>query len=163
MVSRKRDGTESKSSSGSTSKASKNKYNFDAEKEKMAKLKPPPPPVVPANVFVPMLHSSESVIMDDILIYDDDGIDRKEFETKCFCLYTTWPDKHGRVFLVPCKKWLVQCRLLYVRTMDKSLFTVTRNKRIISHPCVQVDRDKCQGRQWSRTNVQVCDTVCDKK
>ena len=32
--------------------------------------------------------------------------------------YTTWPDTHGRVFLV-----LVQCTLLYTRTLDNSLFT----------------------------------------
>ena len=29
---------------------------------------------------------------------------------------TVSPVKHGRVFLVPCKKWLVQCKILYTRT-----------------------------------------------
>ena len=28
---------------------------------------------------------------------------------------TTQPVKHGRVFMVPCKKWLFQCMLLYTR------------------------------------------------
>ena len=31
--------------------------------------------------------------------------------------------QHGLVFLVPCKMWLVHCRLLYTRTLEKSLFT----------------------------------------
>ena len=34
---------------------------------------------------------------------------------------TTRPDK--RVFLVPCKTWLVQLTILYRSTLDKSLFT----------------------------------------
>ena len=38
-------------------------------------------------------------------------------------LPTVWPVKQGRVFLVPCKKGLVQCTLLYKCTLDKSLFT----------------------------------------
>ena len=38
-------------------------------------------------------------------------------------LYTTWPDKHGRVVLVPCKKWLVQYMLLYTCSLDESLFS----------------------------------------
>ena len=36
---------------------------------------------------------------------------------------TGWPDKHGRVDLVSCKKWLVQCTILYTLTLDKSSFT----------------------------------------
>ena len=31
--------------------------------------------------------------------------------------------KHGRVYLVPCEKLLVQCTLVQWRTLDKSLFT----------------------------------------
>ena len=31
-------------------------------------------------------------------------------------LLTGLPVKYGRVFLVPCKKWLVQCMLLYICT-----------------------------------------------
>ena len=33
-----------------------------------------------------------------------------------------WPVIHGRVFLEPCKKLLVQCTLLYTHTPRKSLF-----------------------------------------
>ena len=39
------------------------------------------------------------------------------------CLFTGWPVKLGRVFLVPCKKWLVQYTLVQKHTLDKSLFT----------------------------------------
>ena len=31
--------------------------------------------------------------------------------------YTTWPDKHGRIFPVPFEKWLVQCTLKYTRSL----------------------------------------------
>ena len=50
--------------------------------------------------------------------------------------YTTRPDKHGRVFLAPCKKCLGQCTLLYTRTLEKSLLQGTRNRRscITGHP-----------------------------
>ena len=34
-------------------------------------------------------------------------------ETIYQCTYTGWPVKHRRVFLEPCKKWLVQFKLLY--------------------------------------------------
>ena len=37
--------------------------------------------------------------------------------------YTGWPVKHGRIYLVPCKKWLVQCTLLYTCTLDSLLLT----------------------------------------
>ena len=36
---------------------------------------------------------------------------------------TTWPDKHGGVFMVPGKKWLVQCMWLHTCTIHKSIFT----------------------------------------
>ena len=44
----------------------------------------------------------------------------------CIHYPTGWPVKHGRVFLVPCKKWLVQCTLLHTCTLDKSLLKGTR-------------------------------------
>ena len=37
--------------------------------------------------------------------------------------HITWPDKHGRAFMVPCKKWFVQCRLPYTSTMDNGHVT----------------------------------------
>ena len=50
----------------------------------------------------------------------------RQLEIFYYILYTTRPDKHGRVFLVPCKKWLIQCTLQCTRTLYKSLFTNTR-------------------------------------
>ena len=42
---------------------------------------------------------------------------------KKIILDTARPEKHARVsFLVPCIKWLVQCTLLYNRTLDKTIF-----------------------------------------
>ena len=38
-------------------------------------------------------------------------------------LCTGWPVNKGRVFLVPWKKWLVQCTHVQWRTLDKSLYT----------------------------------------
>ena len=35
--------------------------------------------------------------------------------------YTIRPDKHDRVFLVPCEKWLFQCTILYMFTLKKSI------------------------------------------
>ena len=50
-------------------------------------------------------------------------------------------DLHGRVFLVPCKKCLVQCGLLYSVqctcvhwTLDKSLFTKNTRPCLTCHP-----------------------------
>ena len=43
---------------------------------------------------------------------------------------TTRPDKHDRVFLASCRKWLVQCTLLYTRTLKK--LQCTRN----TSPCI---------------------------
>ena len=34
-------------------------------------------------------------------------------------LDTRWPDKHGRGVQTTCKKWLVQCTPLFMRTLDK--------------------------------------------
>ena len=54
-----------------------------------------------------------------------------------YLLYTGWPVKHGRVFLIPCKKLLVQCTLLNMCTLDKSLILQgTRKTRtcLIGHP-----------------------------
>ena len=39
------------------------------------------------------------------------------------------PVNHGRVFLVPSKKWLVQCTLLYMCTLDKSLLSRYQKKK----------------------------------
>ena len=39
------------------------------------------------------------------------------------------PIIHGLVFLVPCKKWLVQCTLVQKRTLDKSLYTTYQKTR----------------------------------
>ena len=36
---------------------------------------------------------------------------------------TEWPVKHGRVFLVHWKKWLVQCTRLQWHTLDKTRYT----------------------------------------
>ena len=44
---------------------------------------------------------------------------------------TGWPVIHGRVFLVLCTKWLVQCTLLYKCTLENQ---GTRNTR----PCLSV-------------------------
>ena len=49
----------------------------------------------------------------------------------------TRPDKHGHVFLAPCKKRLVQCTLLHTRTLDKSLF-VTFQKHMAMY-CITSD------------------------
>ena len=69
--------------------------------------------------------------------------------SKNICLYacdrvvphTTRPDKHGRVFLVPCIKWLVQWTSLHTCTKEKSLFFQgTRNTRprLTGHPEGQI-------------------------
>ena len=55
---------------------------------------------------------------------------------------TTLPDKHGRVFLVPCKKLLVYCTLLaYCTRIHRTSHFLqgTRNTRpcITGHPVVQ--------------------------
>ena len=42
-------------------------------------------------------------------------------------LYRAWPVNYGRVFMVPCIKWLVQCTLLCTCTLDKYLFPNYQN------------------------------------
>ena len=44
---------------------------------------------------------------------------------------TVWPIIHGRVFLVPCKKWLVQCRGLQLPALGKSLFTMCQKNTVM--------------------------------
>ena len=41
---------------------------------------------------------------------------------------TTWPYKHSRVFLVPCKKWLIQCTIQYTCT-SLALSLLTRYQK----------------------------------
>ena len=50
--------------------------------------------------------------------------------------HTTRPVKHGRVFLVPCKKWLVYT--LYTRTLDKSCFSRYQKHTVMFNwaPCI---------------------------
>ena len=52
---------------------------------------------------------------------------------------TGWPDIHVRLFMVPCKKRLVQCTLLYTRTLDKALLTRSQKHAecITGHPVLR--------------------------
>ena len=58
------------------------------------------------------------------------------FEVRFYINCTGWPDKHGRVVLVPCVKLLVQCTPLCTCTLDNTLFQVTRKARpcLTGHP-----------------------------
>ena len=63
---------------------------------------------------------------------------------------TRWPDKNGRVIMVPCKTWLFQCTLLYTRILDKSCLS--------SHPvqCVPIRWEQFENWHFSRGyNVSV--------
>ena len=53
-------------------------------------------------------------------------------------LHTGWPDKHGRVFIVPCKMWIVQCTLLWSIHTLASLFTKRPflSGRIVPNACL---------------------------
>ena len=64
-------------------------------------------------------------------------------------LYTGWPVKHGCVFLVPCRKWLLQCTRVQKRTLAKSLFIRyhINTTMLIWSPCT-IDL-------WSKTCLRV--------
>ena len=55
---------------------------------------------------------------------------------------TTRPDKHDRVFLASCRKWLVQCTLLYTRTLDKLQGTRNTSPYITGQPVYKLTRIK---------------------
>ena len=53
----------------------------------------------------------------------DEGLDTNMNKPNIM-VYTGWPVIHGRLFLVPCKKWLVHCQMYacFVESLDiKSL------------------------------------------
>ena len=49
------------------------------------------------------------------------------------CFSTGWPVQHGRVFLIPCKKWLVRCTRMRWRISNKSWFIQVTRK---TGPCL---------------------------
>ena len=100
----------------------------------------------------------------------------KKFSTICFffkfCILkcvsnydilTTRPDKHSRVFLTPCKKWLAQRSLLYFYNIHP--YGVHRTSHILqgtknTRPCITGglvykksltwDTLSAQGRKWNK-------------
>ena len=88
---------------------------------------------------------------------------------------TGWPAKHVRVFLVPCKNWLVQCTLLYTsghpgfRSTTKSLPTVratgwpVKHIRVFLVPCtnwlVQCTLLYTSGHPGFRSTIKLLPTV----
>ena len=54
--------------------------------------------------------------------------------------YTGWPVKHGRVFLVPWKKWLFQCTCEQWCKLDKSVYTRYQKNTamFIWSPCIWI-------------------------
>ena len=57
------------------------------------------------------------------------------------CCFTGWPVKHECVFLVPWEMWLVQWSLLYLSTLEKTLFTRYQQKTAMFNwsPCIGGD------------------------
>ena len=68
---------------------------------------------------------------------------------------TGWLVKHVRVFLVPCKKRLVQFTRIQKRTQDKSLLTRNRKNTAMFNwsPCIQVEEKSAD--DWGKSHSGV--------